>query len=86
MAVKRLETVGNGESIVVDATEGVQITVLTAAGTTATISRVDDRDASAATGHGSDVSVAADSRETIPVDWPFYFVSSSGGDTRVALV
>ena len=83
-----LTSLASGESMVVEAAllNGIQLTVLTAVGATATISRVDSKSANAATGHGSDATVAPNTRTTLTIDWPFYFISVAGGACRIAVI
>lgn len=81
-------TLAQNGSVVVEThlMDGKLLTVLAASGATVTVSRVDRPDASAATGHGSDFSVASNTRVTTVVDWPYYFISVSGGACRIAVV
>lgn len=79
-------TLSDGDDVTVNATDGIRLTILAGAGATVTVSRVDDESASSATGHGSDQTVSADTQLSIDVDWPFYYISTSGGSARVALV
>lgn len=81
------KTLADGEAINVDCRRAVRITVITAAGATATVSRVDSGGAAAhTTGAKNQFTVAGDARTTTDVDWPFYRVSVSGGSCRVGLV
>lgn len=62
------------------------ITVITDAGCTATVSRVDTANANAHTaGATNQFTVAPTTRTVTPLDWPFYRVSAAGGTCRVAL-
>jgi hypothetical protein len=86
MALKLVADIAAGASRVIDATEGFNLSVITGAGTTATIRRVDDMEAGDPGAHAADVAVAAASMETVLVDWPYYRVAAVGGVVRVALV
>ena len=83
-----LAALDDGAAVVAPVTEGeVNLTVITAAGATATVSRVDSVDASAHTaGATNQFTIAATTRIVTPVDWPFYRVSVAGGSCRVALI
>jgi hypothetical protein len=73
-------------AVVVDARGMSSLTVITAAGATATVSRVDSATAGAHTsGAENSFTVAASTRTVTAVDWPFYRVSVAGGAARVAL-
>lgn len=78
----------DGLQVVVSPDYGeINLTVITGAGATATISRVDGVDATAHTaGATNQFTVAAETRAVTPVDWPHYLVSVAGGDCRVATV
>jgi hypothetical protein len=78
----------DGQEVVVTADpEDKNFTVITGAGATATVSRVDDEYASEHTsGAANQFSVAASTRTVTPLDWPHYLVSVAGGSCRVATV
>lgn len=79
-----LRELADGESGLVDTTYAHTISFRTRTGATLTYSRVNTKEA---TGHdGSGTDVAAGSFETLDVDWPFYWVSVSGGGADVAWV
>ena len=70
-----------------DARAMVRITIITAAGATATVSRVDTDGASAhTTGSENQFTVAANTHRAEDVSWPFYRISVAGGTCRVAMV
>lgn len=78
---------GDGAVEVFDARGMAQLTVITGAGCTVTVSRVDTNDATEhTTGTENQFSVAASTRTATAVDWPFYRVSASGGTARAAMV
>jgi hypothetical protein len=63
------------------------LTVIAEAGAVVTVSRVDSVDTSThSAGAHNQFTVAAETRTTMTVDWPFYRVSVVGGDCRVASV
>jgi hypothetical protein len=81
------KTLQDGEAIVVDCRRVVRLSVITGAGATATVSRVDSGGATAhTTGASNQFTVGASSRTTTDVDWPFYRVSVAGGSCRVGTV
>lgn len=64
-----------------------RITVITGAGCTATVSRVDSSTASAhTTGTQNSFTVAPTTATITTVDWPYYRVSASGGSCRVGII
>lgn len=70
---------------VVELHRGVRMTLIPDAGASAvcTFSKVDsDR----ATAHDAATSIAVNAETTVEVDWPYYFVTSATGATRVAVV
>lgn len=78
---------GDGEAYVIDARALRQLTVITGAGCTATVSRVDTPDAGAhTTGAENAFTVAATTKTTTAVDWPFYRISAAGGSLRWATI
>ena len=79
--------VGAGTSRVVDARGMNQLTVITGAASSATVSRVDVDTAGADSGDtAANVSVSTAARLSVTVDWGFYRVTASGGSVRVACV
>lgn len=75
------------EVIVTPDEEDKNLTVITEAGATATVSRVDDEFASEhTTGATNQFTVAASTRTVTAIDWPHYLVSVAGGSCRVASV
>jgi hypothetical protein len=79
-----------GDVVCVDARGMATLTVITAAGATATVSRIDEWEREAVvddhtTGTQNQFTVAASTRTVTPVDWPFYLVSVAGGSCRVAV-
>ena len=90
-AISRITSQGvtalaDGGAAVVDARGFGNLTVITGAGATATVSRVDAADAAAhTTGTENSFTVAPTTATVTPVDWPFYRVSVAGGACRVAL-
>lgn len=82
---QKVYSLAAGEAVVIDARGLSTITVITGAGATATVSRVDDDGASAhTTGTENQFTVAATTRTATTIDWPFFRVSVSGGSCRVA--
>lgn len=80
-------SIGDGQAVTVDARGMASLTVIAGTGATVTVSRVDSKTASAhTTGDGNSFTVAADARETIPVDWPYYRISTAGGACRYSLI
>jgi hypothetical protein len=51
-----------------------------------TVSRVDTRHATTHTTGSNAFTVAATTKSSIGVDWPFYRVSTAGGPARLSLV
>lgn len=85
MSIEFRRDLAAGEDVVVTPrSSNSRLTVITAAGATGTISRVDEPDASADS--ADTTSVAASSVEIIDVDWPHYRVSVAGGACRVAVM
>lgn len=79
-----LWTLADGESLVITPGSG-WLTVISGAGATVTVSRVDSRRATAhTTGTENSFTVAATTRTTTEVDWPYYRVSVAGGPCRIA--
>jgi hypothetical protein len=83
MALYQLD---DGQSVVIPTYVGERnLTVITGAGATATISRVDDIGASAhTTGAENQFTVAATTRTVTAIDWPYYRISVAGGACRVS--
>jgi hypothetical protein len=75
----------SGSAVVVDARGEATLTIITGAGCTATISRV-DTDAAVANTTVGDFTVAASTLSQTPVDWAYYRISAAGGDLRYCLV
>lgn len=74
----------DGDARTLDARGCATITLIADAGCTLTYSRVDAPDASAhTTGTENGTTVAADTRSSFTVDWPFWRVSAAGGTARV---
>lgn len=63
-----------------------RISVITGAGATATISRVNGAEASEHIAGVGQYTVAAVALDSIEVDWPYYHVSVAGGTCRVAVI
>jgi hypothetical protein len=83
----RVQTLETGEATVLDARGMGRIAVITEAGATATISRVDDLAAEEHTeGEMNQFDVTAATLEVWDVDWPFYRVSVAGGNARLAVL
>lgn len=73
-------------ALLVDARGFKQLTIITDAGATATVSRVDSASAAAhIAGAPSQFTVAPTTRTVTPVDWPFFYITSAAGVSRVAL-
>lgn len=82
-----VQTLAASGAITVDARGMAKLSVIAGTGATVTVSRVDSADADAhTTGTENTFDVAANTIETIDVDWPFYRISSAGGDARFALL
>lgn len=82
-----VRSLADGEAAVIEATDAIKLTIITGAGCTATVSRVDSRDATGhTTGTENQFTVAATSRHEEGADWPFYRISASGGPLRFALI
>lgn len=80
-------SLADGQGVTVDARGMASLTVIAGAGATVTVSRVDTKNADAHTeGEGNSFTVAATERETIPVDWPYYRISTAGGACRYSLI
>ena len=86
IATQAVTALADGAAVVLDARGFANLTVITGAGATATVSRVDAADADAhTTGTANSFTVAATTATVTPVDWPFYRISVAGGACRVAL-
>ena len=81
---KRPQPLAAGGAMVVDARGCVSLCIIAGTGATVTYSRVDSMDATVHDGETD--TVAATTRETVPVDWPFFRVSVADGSARVAVV
>ena len=80
-------TLTSGTSIVLDARGMTTLTVVTPAGVTATVSRVDSLSAVAdSTDTAANVTVPAATKQIITVDWSFFRVTANGGTVRVTLM
>jgi len=83
----KLGTLAASGAVNVDARGFRNLTIITATGATATVSRVDSM---AATGHttGTENSftVAQNTKTVTAVDWPYFRISSAGAGLRYALV
>lgn len=70
----------------VDARGFLNLTVVSGAGCTTTVSRVDSLGATShTTGTENSFTVAAGVRTVTEVDWPFYRISAAGGPSRYCL-
>ena len=79
----------NGQAYTINATNAIRLTVITGAGATAVISRVDSNSQTVDHTVGAEnreTDVTANTKKVIDVDWPFYKVSVTGGSCRVALI
>jgi len=86
-APRKVYPLADGAAHNIDARGGLNLTIITGTGATATYSRVDSKDATAHTsGTENGGTVSANTKLVIQNDWPFYRVSSAGGTTRVGLV
>lgn len=82
----QVEGLEDGEDTVIDARGMSNLTIITGDGATATVSRVDSLGAEAHTeGEENAETVAENTKLVIPVDWPFFRVSSADGPTRIGL-
>lgn len=80
-------TVEDGGAWTFDTRFRARIAVITEAGATATISRVDTETATVhTTGATNQWTVPESTQQVYDVDWPFYRVSVAGGNCRVALI
>ena len=79
-------TIATDTGRVVDCRGFGKLTIIAGAGATASVSRVDLPDATAHTtgAQNTEPDVTANTRITIDVDWPFFYVSSAGGPSRVS--
>ncbi len=79
-------TLTAGTSIVLDLRGVGAITIITSAGATATISRVNSAAAVAdSTDTAANQSFSANTRTKVGVDWPYFRVTAAGGSVRVGL-
>src|SRR5690349_6890835 len=80
-------TITSGTPQVIDMRGKNRLTVITATGTTATVSRVDNLDASSDTsGSENTQTVSANTALVLDTDWPFYRISVPSGSCRVAVL
>lgn len=84
---REVTTLGDAQAQVFPTQGMARITVITGAGCTATVSRVDSSTASAhTTGTQNSFTVAPTTATVTPVDWPYFRVSAAGGSCRVGVV
>ncbi len=78
-------TLTTGTSIVLDARGMSTLTVITSAGASATVSRVDTLSAAAdSTDAAANFTVPAATKQQISVDWTFFRVTANGGPVRIS--
>ena len=83
---RRPEDLADGDAVNRDARGCVYLTVIAGSGATVTVSRVAGMDAAAhGTGAFAVDTVAAGTRETYQVDWPYLRISVAGGTASFAL-
>ena len=75
-------TLADGEWIYLDARGYANFTIITGAGATATVARVDNDGDAATTGTENVFTVAANTRTVTPVDWAWYRIVVAGGSCR----
>lgn len=83
---KSVGTLAAGEAVNVDARGFLNLSVITATGCTATVSRVDSLAASAHTTGNNQFTVNEETLSTTEVDWAFYRISAAAAGLRYALV
>lgn len=81
--LRRPVTLAAGESVVIDATAAIRLSVIPGAGATVEYSKVDDDDA---TSHDADSTQSVTAETDIDVAWPFYRFSTAGGSARIGVV
>lgn len=80
-------TIPSGGAAVFDARLCLYFSIITDATCTVTYSRVDSPTASAhTTGAANQGTLTSGTILTLPVDWPWYRISTSGGTCRVSLL
>jgi len=83
-ALNGVTSLADGTAICLDARACPVITFITGAGCTLTYSRVDGPQAAAhTTGTENGTTVAASTRSSFTVDWPFFYISVAGGAARM---
>lgn len=72
-----------GAGYLVNAYQGIRLTMIPGGGGTVRYSKVDEADATA---HDPATQTDITTETTIDVDWPFYYVTAQSGTARIALV
>jgi hypothetical protein len=72
-----------GEAKVFTLYQGINLTIIPAAGASATYSYVNNEQATA---HDTQTQQTISAKYTIPCEWPYVLVTTSGGQVRVGLV